>query len=781
MRITLTQICKGELANLERLAPVIKEHVDEWVVVVPPGDSAIPFLEDKATVLVQDFTQTIEPEVIEKMKDYGLEVAPDYKLFNFAAARNASLEAATGDYVLWFDGDDIPIGLWNLRTLIKQNPSVDIFDAVYDYYRDEQGNPISDHVRERLFINNGKFSWKGGKLGLIHETLLPKNGYEPLRFDVPEDVFRVEHHTDHVDSSSMRNHIALLYEYIKTKGEDPRTTYYLGIEFFNRGMFDYCVKILREYVEVSGWDEEKYHAYLKIAEAYHMLGDHESGRAAYLRAIALMPQSPHAYLGMGESYHQTEDWGKSTEFILTGLQKKMPQTKYIVDKTRLLFDPGVYVALNYLKIGDPGQAYQWYKKAAASNPNHPWVIDNAQLFIDAKDLNDYVKSFTKLGQMSQRLYPRMLPKLAEAIPDELMDQELLMDFKWRYARPKVWPDKSVVFFCSAAFEDWGPESLEKGCGGSEEAIIHLTKRLAKLGWDVTVFNNCHKEGVFDEVKWVRFERFNPRDIFNILVGWRNNPFTEPKIASKRFIDMHDVITEKQYYTEELLKDVKLLVKSDFHKTTLDLPDDKYVVIPNGFDSAQFKKKTKKTKNNLVWTSSYDRGLENLLNMWPTIKQEVPDATLDVYYGFELYDSTPWGMKPEGQKWKRLMQELLKQDGVVDHGRVSQAEVAEAYLTADVWAYPTAFPEIDCITATKAMAAGAIPVATDCAALKERNQGLVIQGDINDSEVRDTFKDELVALLKDEKRKEEIRSKLDVSAYDWDEIAKRWSGVFNEIR
>lgn len=773
MKLSLIMICKDELKNLEKLYPLIKDQIDEWVVVIPPGDKAGEFLKDKAVVIEKDFTQSIEPEIIEGMEQWGLEVDPKYKLFNFAAARNASLEAATGDYIIWWDGDDLPLGLENIKKFVAKHPESDIFDAVYDYFRDEEGNPISDHIRERVFRNNGKFEWKGGYLGLIHETLLPKDNYEPLRLDIPEEIFRVKHQTDHVDESSMRNHIALLYEYLKTKGKDPRTTYYLGIEFFNRRMWDYCIKVLMEYVKASGWDEERYNAYLKMAEAYHMLGDHESGRNVYLSAIKEMPHYPHAFLGLGESYHKDEEWAKSNEFIVTGLQKKLPTTKYVIDKTRFTFRPSVYMALNYLQLGKPKDAYEWFVRAVKMNPKHPMVKQYAGLFQDAKDLNDYVQSFVKLGQISQRLYPKTLAKLAEVIPDELKDQELLMDFKWRYTTPKIWNDKSVVFFCSHAFEDWGPESLEKGCGGSEEAVINLTKELVKLGWEVTIYNNCLKEGMVDGVRWVRFEHFNPRDMFNILVSWRNNLFLDSITAMKKYVDMHDVPNPK-LYPEEAMKDVKIFVKSRFHRSWLPhLPDDHFVIIPNGINLEEFKN-PKKVKNNLVWTSSYDRGLEELLKMWPDVKKAVPDATLDVYYGFELFDSTPWGKKPSGQLWKQKMLQLLQQPGVTDHGRVGTEEIAQAYLKADVWAYPTNFPEIDCVTATKAMAAGCVPIATNYAALKERNQGVIIKaGDY------EGFKKELINLLKNEDRKEAVRKQLRVTKFDYSNIAKRWDKEFRK--
>jgi len=779
VKLSLTQIAKGELNNLKRLYPLVKDHIDEWVVVIPPGDSAKDFLKDKATVIEQDFTQAIEPEIIKKMADWGLEVPEDYRLFNFAAARNASLEAATGDYVLWLDADDEPQGMENIREYIIKNPNTDVFYANYDYFRDDEGNSVSDHIRERVIRNDGSFTWLGGKLGLIHETLLPTSDlFDPLSQEIDKKVFQVKHHSDHIDASSMRNHIALLYEYLKTDGEDPRTTLYLGVEFFNRGMFEDCIKIMLEYVKVGGSVEDRFSAWMKVGEAYEMIGRPESARNAFLTAMTEMPNRPDTYLQIGESYFNEKQWVKAIDFIQTGLTKKMPKTMQILDVTRYTFRPAVNLCLAYLELDKPNEAFSWFVKAAKMNPNHPWIKENAHIFQESKQIDEYVKAFVKLGQLSQKLYPKTLPKLAEAVPDQLMSQDLLLDFKARYTTPKIWSDKSVVFFCSSAFEDWGPESLVKGCGGSEEAVIRLSEELVKLGYEVTVFNNTIKEQIHKGVRWVRFERFNPRDIFNVLISWRHNSFLDPKIATKKFIDMHDVPTELKLYPESEMKDVNIVVKSQFHRSTFHTikNDSIFKIIPNGITTSQFQN-PEKVKNNIVWTSSYDRGLENLLKMWPTIRKEVPDATLDVYYGFELYDTTTWGANKAGQQWKQYMLGLLDQEGVTDHGRVGSDVVAEAYKKADVWAYPTEFPEIDCITATKAMAAKCVPITTDFAVMKERNQGVMVEGSINDPEVFQKFQDELIALLKDEDRKTEIRNKLDVSKYDWSEVAKRWQEIF----
>ena len=128
---------------------------------------------------------------------------------------------------------------------------------------------------------------------------------------------------------------------------------------------------------------------------------------------------------------------------------------------------------------------------------------------------------------------------------------------------------------------------------------------------------------------------------------------------------------------------------------------------------------KKRKNSVGYFSAYYRGLECLLGLWDRIREAVPDATLDVYYGWESWTA----LQGEDDFYQR-MEEKFKEyadKGVTVHGRVSHKELASAMKEIQVWAYPTEFPEIHCITALKAQEAGCYPVTTNVAALNETVQ------------------------------------------------------------
>ena len=52
---------------------------------------------------------------------------------------------------------------------------------------------------------------------------------------------------------------------------------------------------------------------------------------------------------------------------------------------------------------------------------------------------------------------------------------------------------------------------------------------------------------------------------------------------------------------------------------------------------------------------------------------------------------------------------MEQEGITHHGRVPQSKMREWIEKCGVWAYPTHFGEISCLSAMKAQAFGAMPV------------------------------------------------------------------------
>lgn len=182
-------------------------------------------------------------------------------------------------------------------------------------------------------------------------------------------------------------------------------------------------------------------------------------------------------------------------------------------------------------------------------------------------------------------------------------------------------------------------------------------------------------------------------------------------------------------------------------------------------------------------SSYDRGLQHLLKIWPLVKAEVTDAELHICYGWDLFDKA-YADNAERQAWKQKMNELMEQDGITHHGRVGKKELKEIRSQCGVWAYPTHFDEIHCITALETQNDGVVPCVIEKAALSETVQsGVKVQGDIYDPQVRSDFAKQLIALMKDESRwkEEQDRGIKFAKENDWSIQASKWAKHFNESK
>jgi len=184
---------------------------------------------------------------------------------------------------------------------------------------------------------------------------------------------------------------------------------------------------------------------------------------------------------------------------------------------------------------------------------------------------------------------------------------------------------------------------------------------------------------------------------------------------------------------------------------------------------------------LFWGSSYDRGLDILLSMWPEIKVFFPKATLDICYGWDLFDKAMTNNK-ERQMWKSKVVEMMKQDGITHYGRVGKDKLKEIRNKCGVWAYPTYFVEINCITALEACRSGLVPVTMNLGALSETAScGLLINGNIHKDKVREEFMLNLLSVMQNDEKFKTMSKKCREFAkdYDWKNIANKWVDVFNK--
>ena len=122
---------------------------------------------------------------------------------------------------------------------------------------------------------------------------------------------------------------------------------------------------------------------------------------------------------------------------------------------------------------------------------------------------------------------------------------------------------------------------------------------------------------------------------------------------------------------------------------------------------------------------------------------------------------------------------MEQDGITNHGRVGQQELADEMAHSTLWLYPTEFPEIHCITALEMQASGVYPITTGYAALAETQQsGVKIDGNPSSAAWKERFINEIQVAVEnpDLLTKEIKKGKEWAKDNSWKYVAEKWNAV-----
>lgn len=346
----------------------------------------------------------------------------------------------------------------------------------------------------------------------------------------------------------------------------------------------------------------------------------------------------------------------------------------------------------------------------------------------------------------------------------------------------------IDLYCGPSHESWSPKSVETGIGGSEEMSIYLMRELARLGHEVTVWNRClDDEGVYDGVAYKNYDEFDVKET-DVLIVWRVPSLylthKLDKVKGKKYLWLHDTMPQLDVIPYLFAYD-KIMVLSKWHflyYMQLTPPDlrKRFMVTRNAVDLTQFDQEVERDPYTVVYGSLYNRGLVELLSIWPKVKTEVPEAKLRIFYGWQTLEK----LMPadEFAKYKKELEFQMDQGGVTHLGRISHDEVAREMLGAGIWAYPCLnFNEISCITAMKAQIAGAVPVVVPRAALGETVQyGLRFGRAKDHGELLEKYTEGLIRVLKDHKGQEAIRKVMMKKApekFNFPDLAKEWAKEF----
>lgn len=533
------------------------------------------------------------------------------------------------------------------------------------------------------------------------------------------------------------------------------------------------------------------------------------------------PENPRSYYYMGQTYNLLEEHQLAFDYFIKRMNCK--REGFIQEKIDAIFEAA---RISNFKLNKPwNECEELYKKAYDLDKSRPdslyflgihYFLEN-----DKKVAFDYFKKAFEVGYplhcqyslkptLSYHFLPRYLTQLCYELGDNILGEKSALLFlqnnkpnseyydvilSWYQIFVNLNKLKNntndnfdeityrnkdnkpyLLFVADGGFSNWsGSSILKNGVGGSETYIIEMARYIQKHGFfKVIVFCKCDASEILEDVEYLHLDKY-----FDFI----SNKYTHTAIISRYSeyypatiqgnVDNIYLIAHDLSFTGCVLpihtKLKKIFCLSEWHvsymSNTFPQLKDYFVPFYYGIDFNNFLSNniTMKQKNKFIYSSFPNRGLLELLKMWPIINNRHPDATLHIFCDLD----NEWANKVDPdkmQKIKFLLNDLMSLYHIYNHGWVSKKRLAEEWLTSEYWLYPCTFAETFCLTALEAALTKTLPITNNLAALQNTvgNRGIVIEGDPTTEEWQSKVLLELFKVMDNPDKKETLIKK----NYDW---------------
>ena len=718
---------------------------------------------------------------------------------NFAHNRTLALNEAyeKTDLLFVFDADDELHGDFNI-------PSTVDADGYYLHFGDSRGISYS-----RILLVNNRIRWE--YQSVIHEYINCLKPNPVLKhIDSKYYVVSGRRGSRSQDPNKYLKDAKVLEEAhaIALKENDKlylRYAFYCANSYRDAGKYREAIKWYNITLGQENWEQEKYNCCLSMYNCYKELSENVNGFFYLVESlkydterIECMYELIYHYLinnmyTVAYNYYRNSKNFYETKF----LKEKLLDKLFIEnDKYELLFPFNMILVADKVKDEYPeanitiAKMYEIiFTKKYIFGIAEFYIgntLYNLQFFIDIciKEIPDFLVlfqdyiNFLHKNSVSLNKYYNFLCLFEKYnikyknTPDNIITIENSIACK---------NSNKILFYTGYSSDEWNYSySLTNALGGSETAVAYLSK-IFPNSYDIYVGGTVKEENI-DNVYYINFNTMHnmiKNTSFHTVIVSRYLGFYEIfNTASfyQSYIWGHDV--ELNAYGSNIDVDELLnkwsnkingcICQTEWHanlfKQKYKSLQNKIHIINNGITPELFKYTPIKKQNSFLYSSCSERGLNKVLQLWPTILEKMPDAELLI----SSYNHFP---NNENESEKEMKKIIDKYSSSVKHvGRLNRDHLYELMSITEYWLYPTNWPETSCITALEMLASEVICLYYPIAGLIDTmgNYGKQIS---EGNEI-----DTLLNLTNGEKCKLKKQGKEYALSCSWNNRYKLWSEV-----
>ncbi len=662
---------------------------------------------------------------------------------NFRDSRNRLLELAGKDCKFTLMLDDTYTIAGDLRGFLEEVRGDQFADSFSLYIKSDDVEYASNRVLKTH--RQLKYMYK------IHEVIQEKNNMNVI---IPIERTRIEDgRFDYMEERTMGRKeldLKLLFEELEDDPNNSRTHYYLG-------------------------------------QTYNLLQQHEKAFQYF------MERADHPNPGfLQEKIDAIFEGARLANFQLNKpwtLCEALYNRAYELDKSRP--DSLYFLGIHYFLENDKVKAFDYFKRAfEIGYPVHCQYSLKPTLSFHflPKFLSQlcYEHQDFQLGERCARLFLEKNKPQADQYEVQVSWYNIFVNLNKMNAPNNIRATQTkplLVFVADGGFEPWsGSDILKKGVGGSETYIIEMARYIQKQGsFKVVVFCNCVAPELFEDVDYIPLSNFHPfakNVAIHTCIVSRFSEYIPVAIHGKvenLYLVLHD-LTPSGVVLPIHPKFKKVFCLSEWHVSHFlsIFPQFTGLTVPfyYGIDVNKFSNQSTsissgnisldivepKVKNKFIYSSFPNRGLLQLLQMWPKIVGKYPDASLHIYADVD----GKWVNSVEKEMMIQVRQLLNYYKGnaknnVVYHGWVSKSELADGWISSEYWFYPCTFRETFCLTAVEAALSRTVCITNGLAALENTvgNRGICVPGDPTTKEWQTRALDALFSIMENQAKREEL--------------------------
>jgi len=372
---------KQNLARVER--KLRKERTLSVCMIVRDAARTLPRALESATHFADEIVVVdtgSRDETVEIAKRFGAKLGHFAWCDDFAAARNASLDLATSDWVMWLDADDyVPPTEWPKLQELKYQP----LDRAFMFLLKNEGAVFESCWQTRMFPRHPKLRFRFP----VHEQISPAVSQLGLQVKTTNvTIVHAGYETKEVVLAKKEKYLRMLVRHLEQHPEDTLSRYHAAFLYHALGRFPEAVAEYQRIVEDHRFEKEYPLAYasawLYLGRTYLSMGNLDRAEEALRRAQELDPHSQLTLVSLAQVYNAKGDHGRALESLRGLRAESVHPTSHPMDVQALAYAIENERGIAYEGLNDFKRAFKAYLKAQRATWRYDFAVKRASRILN---------------------------------------------------------------------------------------------------------------------------------------------------------------------------------------------------------------------------------------------------------------------------------------------------------------------------------------------------------------------------------------------------------------